>query len=80
MDIDRIISKLEKKQATVGVIGLGYVGLPLAVRLSLRRELRRTLTTKPSALLKRDSVKSEVGSQRESDLRGQKSDVSKSES
>lgn len=31
MHIDPIISKLETKQATVGVIGLGYVGLPLAL-------------------------------------------------
>ena len=26
-----LINKLENKQATIGVVGLGYVGLPLAV-------------------------------------------------
>lgn len=29
--LDSILTKIEKKQAVVGVVGLGYVGLPLAV-------------------------------------------------
>ncbi len=29
--MDKLINKLETKQATIGVVGLGYVGLPLAV-------------------------------------------------
>lgn len=29
--LDKILSKIENKQAVVGVVGLGYVGLPLAV-------------------------------------------------
>ncbi len=30
----RLIERFERKQATVGVVGLGYVGLPLAVALA----------------------------------------------
>ena len=29
--VDSILDRIENKQATVGVIGLGYVGLPLAL-------------------------------------------------
>ena len=29
--LDSILAKIENKQAVVGVVGLGYVGLPLAV-------------------------------------------------
>src|SRR3972149_5819662 len=29
---DQLIQKIEKKEAIVGVIGLGYVGLPLVLR------------------------------------------------
>ncbi len=31
MRVDRLVSQIENKQAAVGVIGLGYVGLPLAL-------------------------------------------------
>ncbi len=30
LDVDALCKKFEKRQATVGIIGLGYVGLPLA--------------------------------------------------
>ncbi len=29
--IDKLLSRIENKEITVGVVGLGYVGLPLAV-------------------------------------------------
>jgi UDP-N-acetyl-D-glucosamine dehydrogenase len=32
MTVDQLIKKIEKKEALVGVIGLGYVGLPLVLR------------------------------------------------
>jgi UDP-N-acetyl-D-glucosamine dehydrogenase len=32
MTKDRLLNKLRNKQATIGVLGLGYVGLPLAIR------------------------------------------------
>jgi UDP-N-acetyl-D-glucosamine dehydrogenase len=32
MAIDQIIKKIEKKEARVGIIGMGYVGLPLVLR------------------------------------------------
>ena len=32
--VNDIVKKIEDKQATVGVVGLGYVGLPLAVRFA----------------------------------------------
>src|SRR5688500_7565254 len=30
----KLIEKLQSKQAVIGIIGLGYVGIPLAVRFS----------------------------------------------
>ena len=30
-NVDTMLAKIEKKEVVVGVIGLGYVGLPLAV-------------------------------------------------
>jgi len=32
MTVDQIINKIEKKKALVGIIGMGYVGLPLVLR------------------------------------------------
>ena len=32
-----ILEKIEKKQAVVGIVGLGYVGLPLAVEIARGR-------------------------------------------
>ena len=29
-----ILGKIEQKQAVVGIVGLGYVGLPLAVEIA----------------------------------------------
>ena len=34
--LDRLLDRLEKREARVGVIGLGYVGLPLAVTCAKR--------------------------------------------
>ncbi len=31
MTVDKLIAKIESKEAVIGVVGLGYVGLPLAV-------------------------------------------------
>lgn len=35
-DINEILNKIEKKDITIGVIGMGYVGLPLAVEYALQ--------------------------------------------
>jgi UDP-N-acetyl-D-glucosamine dehydrogenase len=32
MIIDQLVKKIEKKEAKVGIIGMGYVGLPLVLR------------------------------------------------
>jgi UDP-N-acetyl-D-glucosamine dehydrogenase len=34
LDIDTLCSRLTAREATVGVIGLGYVGLPLAIAMA----------------------------------------------
>ncbi|MBP1708819.1 MAG: hypothetical protein H6Q40_608, partial [Deltaproteobacteria bacterium] len=31
MAVDKLIRRIEKKKALVGVIGMGYVGLPLVL-------------------------------------------------
>ena len=33
--INNLIKKISKKKASVGIIGLGYVGLPLAYEFSI---------------------------------------------
>ncbi|HUL40621.1 MAG TPA: nucleotide sugar dehydrogenase [Burkholderiales bacterium] len=34
MSLDKLIEKLENRSALIGIVGLGYVGLPLALRFS----------------------------------------------
>jgi UDP-N-acetyl-D-glucosamine dehydrogenase len=34
MVTNRLIERLRDKQATIGIVGLGYVGLPLVLRYS----------------------------------------------
>ena len=34
MSLDKLIEKLENRSALIGIIGLGYVGLPLMLRFS----------------------------------------------
>ena len=32
--LEKLISKFERKESKVGIVGLGYVGLPLAIRFA----------------------------------------------
>ena len=33
--METLISRIQKKEAAIGIIGLGYVGLPIAVEAAL---------------------------------------------
>jgi UDP-N-acetyl-D-mannosaminuronate dehydrogenase len=36
-DIDTLLQRIERRCAAIGVIGLGYVGLPLAIAFNFAR-------------------------------------------
>ena len=53
--VERLIQKILQKEATVGIIGLGYVGLPLVLRFCEEgfRVLGFDVDSKKVAILKR---------------------------
>ena len=45
MDVTQLIARIQRKEVHIGIIGLGYVGLPLARLLSGTRCKARQLWT-----------------------------------
>ncbi len=57
--MDRLIKRIEQKEATIGIIGLGYVGLPLVLRFCEEdfRVLGFDIDSKKVATLKKGKSK-----------------------
>ena len=64
-----LLNKIEKREAVVGIIGLGYVGLPLAVEFAKKHEISKIdLSSKPERIAANNLYKKLGFKQRETNV------------
>ena len=59
--MNELIEKIERKEARLAVIGLGDVGLPLAVELRSRARLRRMRWAEEAAFAGEEQIEERTG-------------------